>query len=85
MCQYGVQYVMVRVQHGTVRSDHMYGKIQYGYGTMQKVENCLTFCSKGSFWLIFTKGGRRRTEKGVFLKCSQSMRTLAVPKLSTQM
>jgi len=29
------------VQYGTVESDHIYGKIRYGYGTVQKAGLCL--------------------------------------------
>jgi len=38
MCQYGAQqYGMIRC--GTIQSNHMYGEIPYGYGTVQKAGN----------------------------------------------
>jgi hypothetical protein len=44
---------MVRLRYGTVRSDHTYGKIWYGYGTVQRLINLPTFRAKGNFWSFF--------------------------------
>jgi len=39
MCQYGVQYGTALYGYGMERVDHTYGKIRYGYGTVQKARN----------------------------------------------
>jgi hypothetical protein len=45
MCQY--------IYTVTVRLDHIYGKIWYGYGTVLKAGDCLLFAVKGHFGSFF--------------------------------